>query len=49
MSALFTDTRSEAEDVQIELLRQAPPWRKLELVEDIDPFAHGEETYHVRF
>lgn len=32
MSALFTDTRPEAECVQIALLRQAPPWRKLELM-----------------
>ncbi len=27
-----TDTRPEAEKVQLELLRQAPPWRKLALV-----------------
>lgn len=32
MSTLFTDTRPEAEEVQIELLRRAPPWRKLEMV-----------------
>jgi hypothetical protein len=32
MSALFSDTRPEAERVQIELLRQAPPWRKLEML-----------------
>ena len=31
-SFLFPDTRPEAERVQIELLRQAPPWRKLEMV-----------------
>ena len=30
MSFLFPDTQPEAEQVQIELLRQAPPWRKLE-------------------
>ena len=29
---LFPDTRPEAERVQIALLRQAPPWRKLHLV-----------------
>lgn len=28
----FTDTRPEAERVQIELMRQAPAWRKLQLV-----------------
>ncbi len=32
MSALFPDTRPEAEEVLIELLRQAPVWRKLEMV-----------------
>ena len=28
----LTDTHPEAEKVQLELLRQAPPWRKLALV-----------------
>ncbi len=32
MSELFSDTRPEAERVLLELLRQAPAWRKLELV-----------------
>jgi hypothetical protein len=32
MGTLFADTRPEAEEVQIELFRQAPPWRKLEMV-----------------
>jgi hypothetical protein len=36
MSALFPDTRPEAEKVQIELLRQAPVWRKLEMVGQIN-------------
>jgi hypothetical protein len=31
-AALFPDTRPEAETVLIELLRQAPPWRKLAMV-----------------
>ena len=30
--ALFADTRPEAEAVLIKLLRQAPPWRKLHMV-----------------
>jgi hypothetical protein len=30
--ALFPDTRPEAEAVLIDLLRQAPPWRKLHMV-----------------
>jgi hypothetical protein len=32
MSALFPDTQRQAGRVQIELLRQAPPWRKLDMV-----------------
>jgi len=32
MSALFPDTSPEAEAVLIRLLREAPPWRKLEMV-----------------
>ena len=32
MSTLFPDTHPEAEAVLIRLLRQAPPWRKLEMV-----------------
>jgi hypothetical protein len=31
-SSLFADTRPEAEAVLIELFRQAPPWRKLHMV-----------------
>jgi hypothetical protein len=32
MSTLFPDTHPEAEAVLIRLLREAPPWRKLEMV-----------------
>jgi hypothetical protein len=32
MSTLFPDTRPQAEKVLIDLLRQALPWRKLEMV-----------------
>ena len=32
MSILFADTHPEAEAVLIRLLREAPPWRKLEMV-----------------
>jgi hypothetical protein len=32
MSTLFPDTHPEAEKVLIELLRQTPPWRKMEMV-----------------
>ena len=32
MSVLFPDTRPEVEAVLIRLLRAAPPWRKLEMV-----------------
>ena len=39
MSVLFSDTRPEAERVQIELLRQAPIWRKLELLGQLNQTA----------
>ncbi len=36
MSSLFPDTRPEAEAVLIRLLREAPPWRKLEMVDQLN-------------
>ena len=39
MSTLFPDTRPEAEQVQLELLRQAPPWRKLQLLGQLNQTA----------
>ena len=36
MTALFSDTAHEAEAVLIRLLRQAPPWRKLEMVDELN-------------
>ncbi len=36
MSTLFPDTHPEAEAVLIRLLRQAPPWRKLEMVDQLN-------------
>lgn len=33
---LFPDTRPEAEAMLIRLLRQAPPWRKLEMVSQLN-------------
>ena len=32
---LFDDTAPEAEEVLIQLLRQAPPWRKMEMVGEL--------------
>lgn len=32
MSTLFPDTRPEAEQVLLQMLRQAPAWRKLEML-----------------
>ena len=32
MSNLFPDTTTEAEAVLVDLIRQAPPWRRLDLV-----------------
>lgn len=35
MSTLSRDTSPEAERIQIELLRQMPPWRKMELINQL--------------
>jgi hypothetical protein len=39
MSVLFPDTAPEAEQVLIDLLRQAPPWRKLDMVSQLNAAA----------
>lgn len=36
MSTLFPDTRPEAEAVLLDLLRKAPPWRKLHMVAEMN-------------
>lgn len=36
MATLSPDTRPEAEQVQIEWLRQAPTWRKLQMVGELN-------------
>jgi hypothetical protein len=36
MSVLFPDTRPEAEAVLIDLLRNAPSWRKLEMIDQLN-------------
>ncbi|MBI5302275.1 MAG: hypothetical protein HY868_09065 [Chloroflexi bacterium] len=36
MSTLSADTTTEAERVQIELLRRAPSWRKMEMVGELN-------------
>lgn len=36
MSALFPDTHPDAEAVLIDLLRQAPSWRKLEMIDQLN-------------
>lgn len=36
MSVLFSDTTPEAEAVLIDLLRKAPPWRKLQMMETLN-------------
>lgn len=36
MSALFPDSRPEAEAVLIRLLREVPPWRKLEMLDELN-------------
>jgi hypothetical protein len=35
VTTLFPDTHPEAEAVLIRLLREAPPWRKLEIVDQL--------------
>jgi hypothetical protein len=36
MSAIFPDTRPEAEVILIRMLREAPSWRKLEMVDQLN-------------
>lgn len=36
MTALFSDTRPEAKAFLINLLREAPPWRKLSMVDEMN-------------
>jgi hypothetical protein len=36
MSTLYPDTYPEAEEILIKLLRQAPPWRKLQMVGEMN-------------
>ncbi len=36
MSTFSPDTSPEAEQVLLDLLRQAPPWRKLEMVAELN-------------
>ncbi len=40
MSQYFTDTRPEAEAVLIKLMRQTPPWRKLQMVVQLNHTMH---------
>jgi hypothetical protein len=39
MSTLFPDTSPEAEQVLIELLRQAPAWKKIEMLGQLNQMA----------
>ena len=39
MSSYFTDTRPEAEVVLIQLTRQAPPWRKFQMMGQLNQSA----------
>ena len=40
VTILFSDTTPEAEAVLINLLRQAPPWRKLKMVGELNETVH---------
>ena len=39
MAALFPDTSPEAEEVLLALMRQTPPWRKMELLDRLNAMA----------
>lgn len=39
MTALFPDTSPAAEAVWLEMMRRIPPWRKMELLEDLTTLA----------
>ncbi len=39
MSSYYSDTQPESEALQIQLLRQAPPWRKLEMMAQLNASA----------
>jgi hypothetical protein len=41
MTTLFSDTTPAAEQVLVELLRQAPVWRKMEMLAQLNAAAHG--------
>jgi len=36
MTTLFPDTHPEAEAVLLQLLREAPPWRKMEILDQLN-------------
>jgi hypothetical protein len=36
----FSDTSIEAEQIQLELLRQAPPWRKFQMLAQLNQTAY---------
>jgi hypothetical protein len=40
MTTLFSDTNPAAEQVLVELLRQAPVWRKMEMLAQLNAAAH---------
>jgi hypothetical protein len=40
MTTLFSDTNPAAEQVLVELLRQAPVWRKMEMLAELNAAAH---------
>jgi hypothetical protein len=41
MQTLSFDTHPDAEEVQLELLRRMPPWRKLELVDGMTQMVYS--------
>jgi hypothetical protein len=48
MSTLFPDTSSESERILVDLLRNAPPWRKIKMVMDLNRVIHDLNLYGLR-
>jgi hypothetical protein len=41
MSAIYPDTHPEIEDLQLKLLRDLPPWKKLEMLAQLNQTARS--------
>jgi len=48
MSTLLPDTSPESERILVDLLRNAPPWRKIKMVMDLNRVIHDLNIYGLR-